>query len=648
MSTNPLNLTGTTTVSDGSGGTSAGPIGNYAWDEFEDFGEEPGFFNGQKVYKSVNTHADGYGNVTYWYIFEDGGEATALPQWAASSFIGDYAPDSNPPEAEGVINAMDDFELDLVLDGDMSSADPWTLGTNVTKVGDTMEYVSDGSDETILQQDTIALVEGATYKVPLEVSGISLTGAAYYGIELDGGPATTFTLDDTYEYYVVAGDTPADGLQITSVDTTALDTLTVDNVGAIVQHFKPSSNVAEIFTTGDMLVPDGGGGESTGPIDLYETSGTFNGKTKYTSTKAHPDGTGGTEEWDLWWDGSTKWILSLVAGTEGPDNWQRTNASPIGSYLPAGTAAGALVVTFGPTDHATSTGSPGLKTDGVAGFIDLKTSFDFLNDLRTGKFGIVSVFEVDSDSGSLKRILSTETENNVGYGIVTFNVANSVYDAWSGTDPIQTAVASGVDDNAVHNLARVIDVVSSKAFLNVDGLLVSTDSVVSGLDATPNTLLRLGALSSDSGASLNKAKLAFTSIQNYTNVTAVNEAWSEGLSQAMNAAALASNYNAHAIAAAAKTYINSVDTGAANFIYYALNELSSGNASNYYLLAYDQDGVAQTSEFYGLVSASGVTGTSIDSLMLNDQYLHNDLYADNDIYARNDHYGDSGRNKQYG
>jgi hypothetical protein len=106
MSTNPLNLTGTTTVSDGSGGTSAGPIGNYAWDEFEDFGEEPGFFNGQKVYKSVATHADGYGNVTYWYIFEDGGEATALPQWAASSFIGDYAPDLGPPEAEGLITAI--------------------------------------------------------------------------------------------------------------------------------------------------------------------------------------------------------------------------------------------------------------------------------------------------------------------------------------------------------------------------------------------------------------------------------------------------------------------------------------------------------------------------------------------------------------
>ncbi|GAG26826.1 unnamed protein product, partial [marine sediment metagenome] len=78
---------------------------------------------------------------------------------------------------------------------------------------------------------------------------------------------------------------------------------------------------------------------------------------------------------------------------------------------------------------------------------------------------------------------------------------------------------------------------------------------------------------------------------------------------AMTAAGVSSNQNAHAIAKAAADY-NA--TGQITGVYYALNESGSGDASSYYLLAYDiETQTAITQGFYGLTSVSGVTGTQI-------------------------------------
>jgi hypothetical protein len=70
-------ISGELTVPDGVGGDSPGPVDTYPWDSMTDYssGAEPlGIYNGEKVYKSANTHADGTGgaNVNYYIWWRTG------------------------------------------------------------------------------------------------------------------------------------------------------------------------------------------------------------------------------------------------------------------------------------------------------------------------------------------------------------------------------------------------------------------------------------------------------------------------------------------------------------------------------------------------------------------------------------------------
>ena len=42
----------------------------------------------------------------------------------------------------------------------------------------------------------------------------------------------------------------------------------------------------------------------------------------------------------IWWNGTDKWIMSVVLGTVGTAYWERTDPNIIGVYSPAGTATG--------------------------------------------------------------------------------------------------------------------------------------------------------------------------------------------------------------------------------------------------------------------------------------------------------------------
>lgn len=502
--------------------------------------------------------------------------------------------------------------LDLVLSGDFASADPWDVtATEWSISAGVANWVSDGTDTT-MSQDTILLVQGNTYAVYMDVSNTSLTGAATVNIQIGGGTVYPVNKDQVFNaanpLYLECGASVSSGLEITAVGGTAADTMTFDNISVIVEQFKPSTTLTSLFITNTRTV---NAGADIGPIDEYIANGTVNGQIRYTSVNTHPDGTGGAPEtWDLWWDDIDTWIISLAAGTKGSNHWKLTATSPVGSFTAVGDVTGAAKVTFGPVDHTTSTGSPAILTDGDTGFGDLNTAFNMLNDLAiSGKFGIVSVFNNYANNTDNSRLISSETSNNISYRLSSRTAPDLTNTFWSGTNPI-SEVSPTVDGVIRNNLLVGELAVSEDVWIFEQGILVDSDTTVNGLDAAISTLLRLGATAYN-GTNLAKAKYGFTSIQNYTNVTTVDASWSTGLSQAINTAALSSNYNPHSIAAGITAYINGIDANAADFVYYPLDEANSGDMSSYYLLAYDEDGVPFTSEFYGLTSPSGVTGTEL-------------------------------------
>ena len=101
-----------------------------------------------------------------------------------------------------------------------------------------------------------------------------------------------------------------------------------------------------------------------------------------------------------------------------------------------------------------------------------------------------------------------------------------------------------------------------------------------------------------------------------SSVATVDESFATGLGQAINNASNANNYNATSIANAIYNYDNNIAG-----VYWPLNEINSGDGSDYYLLARDiTDDSEYTDEFYGLVSASGVTGTILVSSGLQDLF----------------------------
>jgi len=466
------------------------------------------------------------------------------------------------------------------------------------------------SPSSILAQPTIALVAGNTYKVYIKTTGTVFAASDTYAvITLGGAGGTSYQLtgDQTWDVnkpiYLECGTSPASGVEVVAVNGTAGDTMTIDNISVIVEQFTLSTELGSVFVTNTQTV---NAGADIGPIDEFVANGTYNSQTKYTSTNTHPDGAGGAAQaWDLWWDGSTDWIISPAAGTKGSNHWKLTAASAIGTFTAVGDVIGAGEVTYGPTDHSTATGSPGMKTDGIAGYIDLKTSYDYLNGLRAGKFGIVSVFEPSIRAVSGK-ILSTRTTVNSSYYIQARTTADKARLVWGGTGPYDS-LEQTLSDNNVHTVQSVFDIANTNAWTHFDGSLMSTDTDVSGLFSAQSTFIRLGARADDGSLELTKAKFAFTAILDLSSVTTVDEDWSTGLSAAINTAAENSGYNAAEIAIAIHQY----DPDIVGY-YWALNEINNGDASDYYLIARAiGTNIEQVADFYGLVSASGVNGTRL-------------------------------------
>ena len=153
------------------------------------------------------------------------------------------------------------------------------------------------------------LLEGKEYLVILEVATFII-----HNVQIRNGITEIFTdffIDGNSSAIFVATDEPL------SIESGGLCDLTVASF--------------EVYELTD------------GPSDEYTLNGSFNGKTKYTSVNTHADGAGGADqEWDLWWDGSTDWVISLTAGTKGVNYWNRSNTSQLGLFNPNGNVTGSI------------------------------------------------------------------------------------------------------------------------------------------------------------------------------------------------------------------------------------------------------------------------------------------------------------------
>ena len=277
--------------------------------------------------------------------------------------------------------------------------------------------------------------------------------------------------------------------------------------------------------------------------------------------------------------------------------------SLIGSSSPLG-GTGTASVSYGPVDHSipTQSGTPGLKTDGTAGYVDLRTAYDYLNGLALDKFAIVSVVNTPTGNANLDRVISAETGDGAGFRWNLTASADELIQQWSGTGPKSTTLAP--TDDTLHAIVDVFDIANTNGYGAVDTDAVVTDATTSALAACNVSKVVLSKLASGA-ANIATANYGFTAILDLSGVTTVDATFTTNLAAAI---AGVTSFDPTLIAQAIYGVDNGIDG-----IYYSLDEASKNvDASDYYLLAYDvPTQTAKTSEYYGLVSASGVEGVAI-------------------------------------
>jgi len=195
-----------------------------------------------------------------------------------------------------------------------------------------------------------------------------------------------------------------------------------------------------------------------------------------------------------------------------------------------------------------------------------------------------------------------ETADGVGYfwaqtGAGTFNTS------WSGTTAID--LDGSASEGTIHSVMNISDIAANDSCLTVDGADADSQADAATLNAVDPVNITLGARTD----ALADQYAGVYGPQFYLDLTGttVNAALKNGLMAAINTAAIQSGYDANVIAATIYNYDNKI-----RGYYWPLNEIVSGGASGYYLLARSINGLQeQTADFYGLVSPSGVSGTTI-------------------------------------
>ena len=475
--------------------------------------------------------------------------------------------------------------VQILLDAEPFVADAFTLGAEDTVANDKLVHLSTGANTTT-SQHSVGLVENYVYLVTITTIDASFA-TGYEALQLGGGPEIRINSNLTNAVYpMICGNSPSSGFEKTSVGQTSGDTIKFSKIAITIQNFKPSANINELFAFGTDGVTPAVRGE-------YIQSGTLNSKPAYLFDASY----------SLSWNGSVSWeIREGHTPGSGDLKFVRTDSSQLGDYTAYAGSSGTVTLTYGPTDHTTTAGTPIIVTDGMSGYISLKTSYDFLNNMRAGKFAVVNILKaLDLDGDSL-RLMSSEASDYTGY-MVRNNESDVLQWNWS-SQAVATNIATDIDKRLY---MATYDGSYFRAY--VDDTLKATDAY-SGLGEGVNTELVLGAKAYNKSFFAN-AGYGFTAILDLSGIVTMDATWCTGLAVAINAAGVMNKCNAKAIANAIHAY----DANIAGY-YWSLNEIRSGDPASYYILARDiEDDSEQTSDFYGLVTKSGVAASSLSNLV---------------------------------
>ena len=277
--------------------------------------------------------------------------------------------------------------------------------------------------------------------------------------------------------------------------------------------------------------------------------------------------------------------------------------------LPNGTQAELLFVADdGPTEPTTGgTGQPGIATDGVDGYIDLATADVNLNDLRGGRFAIISVVQPDFDNSDGARLFSGEGVGSTYSPHLRFRALDGdLKFAWFGASTWAHALSG--DESAplgtLLNLAFVSD--GGQGWGSVNGQLSAHDASLGELAAARASLIRLGAAAGNGGGNAQATFGAFF-LLDLTRVWNVNASFAQSLATAVNDACLASRYDPDRIREA----IIGVH-GSIRGVYWKLDEASTaGNAGDVVIQRYDVATGQLDALDGGITSTAGCVGAPL-------------------------------------
>ncbi len=224
----------------------------------------------------------------------------------------------------------------------------WNTTSNISAVWLSGESATERS---LLQ--TFGSNSAEVYQVIFNVSSLTLanTPTTYLAVSVNGGGINKIYEGGTYTFYLVSGSSPSAGVKFQTIADTAGDTFTLKSVSVKHVPSKESTDSETLIITGAQSV--GGAIKYTGPNGRYTRTTTINdGKPTWSSNEDHPDGSGGTATYYVWWDtGTSSWVLGQNIGTVGGQDWDIVSSIdiPIGlSFTPNGNSAGTIIPFGGP------------------------------------------------------------------------------------------------------------------------------------------------------------------------------------------------------------------------------------------------------------------------------------------------------------
>ncbi len=224
----------------------------------------------------------------------------------------------------------------------------WNLTSNISAVWVSGESATERS---LLQ--TFGSNSAEVYQVIFNISSLTLanTPTTYLAVSVNGGGINKIYEGGTYTFYLVAGSSPSAGVKFQTIADTANDTFTLKNVSVKHVPSRESTDSETLIITGAQSV--GGAVKFTGPNGRYIRTTTLNdGKPTWSSSEDHPDGSGGTATYFVWWDtGTGSWVIGQNIGTIGGEDWDIVSSIdiPIGlSFTPNGNSAGTIIAFGGP------------------------------------------------------------------------------------------------------------------------------------------------------------------------------------------------------------------------------------------------------------------------------------------------------------